>query len=134
MNTVDSPPGSGVNSDLKRAGGTLAGCKRTPQIEPEPLSAASQRESEKLYPLWREQILRQQIKPTYRLGKVLPNQHLCQDKRRQTPTPLTLDSITRHWFARALQEQVSVKNKQQGRGHARYVVNPTQVIGSGGYS
>lgn len=134
-NTVNSA-NSQSKSGLNRAAGTPAaspvspeqGCTRTPQSEPEPLSAALQRDSEKLYPLWREQILRQQIKPTYRPGKALLNQHLCQDKRRQTPTPLELDSITRQWFARALQEQVIVPNSQQGRGHARYVVNPDKVI------
>ena len=100
------------------------------ELKPEQgsLSAALQSESEKLYPLWREQILRQHIKPTFRPGKALLNQHLCQHKRRQTPTPLELDNITRQWFKRALTEQVILKNQQQGRGHARYVVNPAQVM------
>ena len=100
------------------------------ELKPEQgsLSAALHSESEKLYPLWREQILREHIKPTFRPGKALLNQHLCQHKRRQTPTPLELDNITKQWLVRALAEQVILKNQQQGRGHARYVVNPAQVM------
>ncbi len=92
------------------------------------LSAELQSAADRLYARWKQLILQQKIKPTYRPGKALLNQYLCQDKQRQTPTPLELDSITRHWFERALQETVILPNQQQGRGHARYVVNPDRVI------
>ena len=92
------------------------------------LSAELQSLADQLYVLWKQQILREQIKPTFRPGKALLNQYLCQNKRRQTPTPLELDNITQQWFTRGLKEKVILANQQQGRGHARYVVNPALII------
>ena len=104
------------------------GEKVKPEVGQGTLSAELQTAADQLYALWKQQILHQQIKPTFRPGKVLLNQHLCQDKRRQTPTPLEMDNITQQWFVRALQEQVILPNNQQGRGHARYRVNPDKVL------
>ena len=92
------------------------------------LPAELQSAVDRLYPLWKQQILRQQIKPTFRPGKALLNLHLCRDKRRQTPTPLELDNMTQQWLERGLKEEIILPNQQQGRGHARYVVNPDKIL------
>ena len=133
------------NGNVKSADGPLLrerpDCTRTPQkcdateskkvkstAGQGALSAELQSAADRLYALWKQQILREQIKPTFRPGKALLNQYLCQDKRRQTPTPLELDNITQQWFERGLKEKVILPNQQQGRGHARYVVNPELVM------